>query len=271
MVDNEIPKIIHQIWYQGEAQIPNKYIKNIQTWKQFHPHWEYHLWDETKMLQVISKYSPEIRQMFQSFPYMHQKIDFFKYVILYQIGGIYVDIDAKAIKVIDPLLKKGTLLLSKVGTNYFESMMLTRHPIMVNNGIIFSRAQHPFLALLIKEIPKVYNATNPNMVKAVYISRTTGPDLMTNMYHHYQKNLMLTNKKISDQENQVVLLPHEYLEPCNPFDQVCQYTENTFADHQYELTWIPKWMHYLLKIYFWFKRWWFLILIIFIISRLSKN
>mmetsp|Transcript_11949 Transcript_11949/g.34641 ORF Transcript_11949/g.34641 Transcript_11949/m.34641 type:complete len:177 (+) Transcript_11949:86-616(+) len=40
-----IPKIIHQIWLGGN-QIPPECIPWMESWKRYHPDWEYKLWQD---------------------------------------------------------------------------------------------------------------------------------------------------------------------------------------------------------------------------------
>ena len=50
-----IPKIIHQIWWQGEKSIPEKYLSYIESWKTNHPDFKYMFWDEKKELIFTNK------------------------------------------------------------------------------------------------------------------------------------------------------------------------------------------------------------------------
>ena len=54
---NNFPKIIHQIWIQGENNLSEEHIKKINDIKKKHLDWEYILWDEIMILKLISKTS----------------------------------------------------------------------------------------------------------------------------------------------------------------------------------------------------------------------
>lgn len=41
-----IPKKIHQIWYQGESNIPSYLNEYRQSWIKIHPKYEFYLWDK---------------------------------------------------------------------------------------------------------------------------------------------------------------------------------------------------------------------------------
>jgi len=89
---------IHQIYHQFKVgitieQIP-VYHRKVQATKQFCDEYKipYTMWDETMCNQLITKY-PEYKELYDTFRFKIQKVDFIKYLILYDQGGIYVDCD----------------------------------------------------------------------------------------------------------------------------------------------------------------------------------
>ena len=112
-----IPKIIHQIWWQGEEKISKRHTKNRKTWFMNHPEWTLELWDKVRFEKLLKKLNNNLyNRLYHNLPYMIQKIDFCKYVIIYEFGGVYVDMDTKSEKSLNNLLKNNTygLLLSKL-------------------------------------------------------------------------------------------------------------------------------------------------------------
>lgn len=92
-----IPRIIHQIWFQGIEKLPKKYEYFQSTWKT-QAEFEYKFWDEGSIkLLISSREEDEWKKTYESFNTMIQKIDFAKYIILYVYGGIYIDMDAIAV------------------------------------------------------------------------------------------------------------------------------------------------------------------------------
>ncbi len=136
---NPFPKIIHQIWFQGADKIPDKYTKNIDTTRHNNQNFEYMLWDDEKIKNTLPE---KHKQKYESFKYMHQKIDFAKYVILNMFGGVYIDIDAYSIKSLEPLLlkyQKYDMVVSKMDMNFIEKYVICRNKSFINNGIIISK------------------------------------------------------------------------------------------------------------------------------------
>ena len=220
-----IPKIIHQIWMQGEKNIPNKYNNNIKTVKYNHKTWEYILWDEIKILELISS-KKEWLDIYYKFTYLHQKIDFAKYVILFIFGGIYVDIDVEIVKSFDSLISEfnnADIIVSKLNINSTESFLATGYNESYNNGIIISKKNGEVIKKLIDEILISFFKSDLHF-KVLYINSTTGPRIFT--------------KVINDNKNKVNILPSEYLEPCTRGN--CNITEKTIAIHKHELTWMSE-------------------------------
>src|ERR1700677_60433 len=110
---------IHQIWMQGLHNVPDKYKPNIKKTVNTNPNWSYTLWDSESIEQLV-KYNNTINKTYNALHYMHQKIDFAKYIILYLFGGFYIDMNAYAIKNLDNLINDYSqydLIVSKLGNN----------------------------------------------------------------------------------------------------------------------------------------------------------
>jgi mannosyltransferase OCH1-like enzyme len=220
-----IEKIIHQIWLQGEINIPNKYYRNIESVKKFHNSWQYMLWDEIKIIKLILT-KKEWTDIYYKFIYIHQKIDFAKYIILYTYGGIYIDIDIEVIKSFDNLIEKNNkydLIISKSNVNAYESFIATRSVNIYNNGIIIAKKNSKTLLLLINTIIKKFYLPILEP-KVLTINYTTGPYIFTDV--------------ISKNEDNVKILDSEYLEPC--LIDNCTITSNTISIHKHELSWMPE-------------------------------
>lgn len=229
-----IERIIHQIWLQGEQNIPDKYKLNIKSVKDFHQKWNYILWDEIKILKVINT-KKEWSSIYYKFIYIHQKIDFAKYVILYLFGGIYIDIDVKIIKSFDEIIKKNEeyeLIISELNINLIESILTSGYKKSYNNGIIIAQKKSNILKKLIDSIIKKYYIPFFHF-KVMLINNTTGPNIFTDIITKNKKNIKILN--------------NDYLEPCIRDD--CTITKNTIAIHKHDLTWVPDDLKTIIDIY----------------------
>ena len=95
-----IPKVIHYIWFGGKP-LPKIAEKCIKSWKKFCPDYEIKRWDETNL--DFNKYQ-FTKDAYQAKKYAFVS-DVFRTEILYNEGGIYLDIDVELIKPIDEILK----------------------------------------------------------------------------------------------------------------------------------------------------------------------
>jgi len=220
-----IEKIIHQIWIQGKDQIPEKFLPNTEGIVKLHPNWKYILWCEIKIIRLLRQNKVWL-DTYYKFNYLHQKIDYAKYVILYKFGGVYVDMDAVVLKSFDSLLDscmKYDLIVSKINLNRFESMLYCQRPVCINNGIIMAQRSNSIIKKLVDSIDE--NPTSLNPIKFFSINHTTGPSMFTKII-------------LDNMNDQTMILKPEYLEP--QIFGMGDVTSNTYAIHQHEGSWLNK-------------------------------
>lgn len=142
-----IPHIIHQIWYQGENNIPPQYVQFQRTWKEHHSDWKYMLWSEKSITELIEKEYSWFMDTFNSYSLMIQKIDAAKYFILHSFGGVYVDLDIECIRDIEHELKEESLVVSASGHPWIEwfSKTVLNTNLKLNNAFIATEKEHPVL------------------------------------------------------------------------------------------------------------------------------
>tara|TARA_B100000795_G_scaffold265478_1_gene247360 strand:+ start:914 stop:1693 length:780 start_codon:yes stop_codon:yes gene_type:complete len=218
-----IPRQIHQIWWQGFDKVPTKYIPYLETWESNHPSpkWEIKYWNKVSFEEnILTKY-PEYLDIYQNLPLMIQKIDFAKYLILYHLGGIYVDVDTISEKALDLFLDKykNPIILTKF--KVFEELPI----FVINNGIIMSVPKHPLLKKIIKHIDYKKEFYHPN---DWYVMKSTGPYYFTKIIMEYLNN---------QQDTQVMIVPNDVLESCTLSDyQQCK-SKGTYITHDHNCSW----------------------------------
>lgn len=126
-----IPKIIHQIWLGGP--FPDRFKNYQQTWKAHHPDWHYKLWTE----EDIPFFNFRNKDIFMQATNYGEKSDIWRYEILEQFGGLYVDVDFECIKPFDELHYLFDLY---VGIQPLDTTI-----VQLGIGIIGSCAHHPLL------------------------------------------------------------------------------------------------------------------------------
>jgi mannosyltransferase OCH1-like enzyme len=112
----KIPKKLHQIWFDFNKglgkNVTQKYLKYSKRWIELHPDWDYHLWTEMEVIDLIKIHFPEFLKTFLSYDKMIKKHDASRIIILAVFGGVYIDHDIIPIKNIEPLLGRCSFVIS---------------------------------------------------------------------------------------------------------------------------------------------------------------
>lgn len=96
-------KIIHQIWLQGEDNLPKDYRNYLKEYRNM-PGYKHMLWDDVSIRKLIKNTFPHLIKVYDYYPFWVMRVDLVKYVILYNYGGFYVDMDTKPLKSFDDLI-----------------------------------------------------------------------------------------------------------------------------------------------------------------------
>lgn len=97
-----IPKIIWQTHNYEYDELPDYYKKIAQTWKNFNPDWEYRYVSHTEREEIIKKY-PVLWEYYPTQDGVCQA-DIWRYVVTYEYGGVYADMDSVCTQSISYLL-----------------------------------------------------------------------------------------------------------------------------------------------------------------------
>lgn len=156
-----IPKIIHQIWLG--SPLPEEYLALQDSWKKFHPDWEYHLWtdENIKDLSLIN------REIFEKTKNLGAKADILRYEILYQFGGLYVDTDFECLKPFDDIHYLAD----------FYAGLLASHQPCIMNSLIGSSSNNAIIKEIIGRINAASQENNPDEIFAA-----TGPLYFTRCF-----------------------------------------------------------------------------------------
>lgn len=164
-----IPKIIHQIWLG--SPFPEKYKKYQQSWKKYHPDWEYRLWTETEIARL-----PMInRKLYEKSVNYGERSDIVRYEILCQFGGVYVDTDFEALRSLNPLCHRFEFFIG--------IQPLDTNAMQFGIGLIGSCPWHPFLKQAISAMAK-------NCDEQKQIIFRTGPMFLTRLFYDVHANLV---------------------------------------------------------------------------------
>jgi len=206
--NGDIPKILHLIWI-GDKQLPDGVYSWTERFRKSNPDWTVTLWRDKDIddLGLVN------RKQYDEMEEYCGKADIARYEIIYRYGGMYIDADTMWLEnPIHPKFFKGSI-------NFFKE-----DNGLIANGWINAVKNHPFLKLVIDEIPK-------REKRAAWLS--VGPTLLTDLYR------LIKNKK----QYNINLLPVEYVlcpsnwkgitnnEKYNTILENCKNNKKAFAFH----------------------------------------
>ena len=103
--ENELPNILHFIWIG--SKIPDKYIENINTYIENNPNYQIWLWHDNSTIYIdnkniqlhhISEFEIINKYGFDTMSIWAGKADILRYEIIYNYGGMYIDVDSRSLK-----------------------------------------------------------------------------------------------------------------------------------------------------------------------------
>lgn len=186
---DKIPKIIHQIWIGKE--MPNNEKRMCEAIKNsLDSSWQYILWTE-KNIHTLKQF--KTIEYFLQTPNSGQKSDLLRYVILNELGGVYLDTDFIPCKGFDDLLD----------LEFFCGIAFDSGP-GVFNGLIGSTPNNILINDLLElDRPLQYN-------DGMSLMDSTGPFFLT-------RKLFKNLNNITD----AVALPNSFFYPYPNFD-ICR-------------------------------------------------
>ncbi|KAL3880252.1 hypothetical protein ACJMK2_032501 [Sinanodonta woodiana] len=197
-VSFRIEGIIHQTWI--DTNIPEDFRKYVSSLKENHRNYVYMFWTDKMALKFVEDMFPMILPFYVNYRLNLQRADAVRYMILYEYGGVYADLDIVSLRPLDPVLRKYSCILSQ------EPHI---HPIFYNNiyglacnAFMACRRHHPFMKTLVNNLPSFSVAAG--------ILDSTGPRFVTIIYRNYKVDYPHVNKTDGDG---VYLAPPEYFMP----------------------------------------------------------
>jgi mannosyltransferase OCH1-like enzyme len=209
-----IPKKIHYIWFGGKKTLLAK--KCIKSWKKHCPDYEIIEWNEQNFDVTKCKHCA---QAYKSKKYAFV-VDYARYDILYNHGGIYLDTDVKMLKPPDDLLQAGVFVGFEDETH------------IATGQIIAAEAKSHF----IKELMELYQGLD--FINADgSLNLTTSTEIITKLlvdkYGLIQNN---TYQEFADIKLRVY--PSDFFQPIK--DGKLFLTDNTYSIHYFSASWLDK-------------------------------
>ncbi|WP_291326170.1 glycosyltransferase family 32 protein [Desulfovibrio sp. UCD-KL4C] len=126
-----IPKNLHFCWF-GSNDISAINEQCVESWKRFLPDWKFYFWNENKY-DLDKDHYAKLAYHANQFAFVSDSV---RLNVLYQYGGVYVDMDMEILQTLNPLLHLNCFL-------GFQDVC--KNEDWVNNAIMGSAPQNPFL------------------------------------------------------------------------------------------------------------------------------
>jgi hypothetical protein len=224
-----IPKIVHFIWL-GPRSFPQVSVENIRTWMKFHPDWTFKFWTDRKRLPPCEGMEVHYINDFE-FKYLKDKFnlsqnwaakaDIFRYEILYQEGGIYIDHDVVCLRSFHDLHS---------GYDFYAALEIPHEKIdglaiTPNVAVIGSKPGHPIMKGAMQDILERWDEVEEKFFSkdpATQAAKVVNLTLIA-LTHSVKKNL-------GHPGNRDIIFPALYFYP--------KYGLPSFyAEHLYATTW----------------------------------
>ena len=187
-----IPKQIIQTWKTKILPSPIQY--SINQMLQLNPSYTYRLFDDNDMKEYIKiNFDEDTNLAYSKLNVGAAKADFWRYLILYKEGGVYLDIDSILYNSLDKLIQnEDTSIISR-----------ERNPDIFLQWCMIFEPMHPILKLTIDKC--IYNILNETTTDIMYL---TGPRVYSEAINEfvlpyvgdkaYYQNDNILNEKLKD-------------------------------------------------------------------------
>lgn len=160
-----IPKLIHQT--AKTAELPPKAVVYRQKLLELHPDWTYRLWTDADNLQFVRQEFPDFYDVFVGLPKNIMRADVIRYLLLYRLGGLYLDTDYEMLKPFD-LLNYGAVLPWET-----DSEDLSRGG-RIANSLLAAESGHTFFKMVIDDLQ-----SHPPLAVDADVLHSTGPHYLS--------------------------------------------------------------------------------------------
>lgn len=206
-----IPKIIHYCWFGGKP-LPPLAVRCIASWRKYLPDYAIKRWDEGNFdIQAVAY----TREAYARKKYAFVS-DYARFKVLYDEGGIYLDVDVELLRPLDDLLARGPYLGDEQPGRCAPGLGMACEPAM------------PF----VKEMLEDYTRRS-------YLKEPPASTIVTYTSAALARHGYAGSNGIQ-QVAGFTIYPAEYFCPVNYFTKERTVTPNTYSIHHYAESWVSR-------------------------------
>jgi mannosyltransferase OCH1-like enzyme len=214
-----IPKIAHLIWMSPDDKtpLPKHWQPTVDNWHKYHPDWEINVWNENTAHAFVRKHASKQYQklFFGSEIKLIQRVDMLRPLLLFHLGGFYMDLSEAPITSLSPLIKMfnqmendgESITSALLGESAVHQVHHKLPPF--TNAIMAGEKNSPFFKLLLKNMcdEKKRRGIDKFLGKIsnhFKIISTFGPSVLNSTYHEFIKQ--------NDNPHKVRRIPNTFLQ-----------------------------------------------------------
>jgi mannosyltransferase OCH1-like enzyme len=139
-----IEKNIFQSW--NTRDLPKPVQDKIDKFKAMNPDYKYQLYTDEEIDKFVNEnYPGEIAEAYNKLNIIVAKVDFWRYLVLYKYGGVYLDIDSNIVKPLNQLIKdEDEAIITSENSRHVNMDRRTTYVCYVQWALIFKK-DHPIL------------------------------------------------------------------------------------------------------------------------------
>ena len=177
MSESNIPKLIHNIYYDFPSDVDLDALANRINMEQNNKNYTFFIWDKCKIQDLVSEFGlgKHLEYFYNQQTTKSQKLKFSKLVILYCFGGIILDNDIFLEGSVDNYIDANyDLILTPCMSTGFLDWMFPQVT-LVSDRIIMSKPKHPIVLNMLVQMSGVGSITNELLLPyKLLLSDTTG-------------------------------------------------------------------------------------------------
>lgn len=170
-----------------------KYCMNLM--QELHPQWEFLFFTDGDSLEFVKQEFPNYLELYDWYPRPVLKADLFRLLVVFRLGGFYLDTDFLLKKKLDPLCREKAVFAfeheideKNYDLRYPPWLRAGEEKLTLANYAFGAEVGHPFLAAILDELVYRTQTFEAEDCHDLDILHATGPDAVTSVYYrHLQK------------------------------------------------------------------------------------
>lgn len=210
-----IPKLIHYCWF-GKKPHDNEMIHCMNSWKEKLTDYEIIEWNEDNFDINTNNF---VKEAYENEKYAFVS-DYVRLYALYKYGGVYLDTDVEILKALDDFLN-------------FEAFLGFEDEKSISTAIIGSSKEN----IWVKELLEYYEGKN-FIKEDGSLDTTTNVEILSRILK--EKYNIELNNKLQKLPGLLTIYPREYFCPKDFNTGKLLISENTFAIHHFNGSWLDE-------------------------------